>query len=141
MLIKEWVRIIPVNRCLPLAIIYCRNKTQTHIGVIESTLVTSCKVMCCKQKHENVTCVLYGFKTQIHEMSVYPYNGQTFNTVTEIIMADCETEKRILWAKYCWYVKLQPITVAARSEACACGLPLAGIASLNPAAGMDVCLL
>jgi hypothetical protein len=52
MLIKEWVRVVPMYCCLPLAIVYCRNEAQTHIWVIESTLVTSCKVMCCEQKVE-----------------------------------------------------------------------------------------
>ena len=33
------------------------------------------------------------------------------------------------------------IPVAALSKACVCGRSLAGIASSNPAGGMDVCLL
>ena len=35
----------------------------------------------------------------------------------------------------------RPIAVAARSKAWVCGRSLAGIAGLNPAGGMDVCLL
>jgi hypothetical protein len=34
-----------------------------------------------------------------------------------------------------------PIPVAARSKAWVCGRSLAGVAGLNPARGMDVCLL
>jgi hypothetical protein len=36
---------------------------------------------------------------------------------------------------------LLPIPVAARSKAWICGRSLTGIAGLNPAGGMDVCLL
>jgi hypothetical protein len=36
---------------------------------------------------------------------------------------------------------MKPIPVAARSKAWAYGLSLAGIVGLNPAGGMDVCLL
>ena len=38
-------------------------------------------------------------------------------------------------------VKLSPIALTARTEACACGHPLAGIAGSIPAADMFVCLL
>jgi hypothetical protein len=38
-------------------------------------------------------------------------------------------------------MEFQPIPVATRSKAYVCGRPLAGIAELNPAGGMDVCLL
>ena len=39
------------------------------------------------------------------------------------------------------YTAVKPISVAARSMSWVCGRSVAGIAGLNPAGGMDVCLL
>jgi len=40
-----------------------------------------------------------------------------------------------------YYYMWSPVSVAARSKAWVCGHSLAGIAGLNPAGSMDVCLL
>jgi len=47
----------------------------------------------------------------------------------------------VSWFRLGYYVGFLPIPVAARSKAWVYGFLLSGIASPNPARGMDVCLL
>ena len=67
--------------------------------------------------------------------------SSTFENCTFVIM-----NSQFTWEKYsvtCWTVRISnlPIPVIAWSKACACGHSLAGIAGLNPAGGMDICVM